>query len=83
MTPKEIQAAIRAKGITQKAIAEKLNRTEMSVSYVIRRTIVSDYIMRGISKAIGKDRTVVFPDYYLKPPARCTSKSALKHPCAA
>ena len=75
MTSEQIQTAIRAKGLTQRKIAKKLNRAEMSVSNVIQRTLISDYIMRGISKAIGEKHTAVFPEYYLKPAKRSTSKT--------
>ncbi len=74
MTPDAIKKAIRKK-TTQRALAEKLKRSEMSVSLVIRRERISDYIMRGIAKAIGKEHTAVFPEYYLKPPKRSTSKT--------
>ena len=75
MTPKQIKRAIRKK-TTQGALARELGRSEMSVSLVIRRQRISDYLMRGISKAIGKKHTTVFPEYYLKPPKRSTSKTA-------
>jgi transcriptional regulator with XRE-family HTH domain len=76
MTPDEIKDALKKHKTTQRAIAEKLGRSEMSVSSVIHGDRVSDYIMRGISKAIGKKHTAVFPGYYLKPPKRSTSKTA-------
>jgi len=75
MTPDEIKDALKKHKTTQKAIAEKLGRSEMSVSSVIRRERVSDYIMRGVSKAISKKHTIVFPEYYLQPPKRSTSKT--------
>lgn len=75
MTPEQIKKAIRNKKTTQRAIAEKLDRAEMSVSLVIRRERISDYIMRGIAEAIGKEHTAVFPEYYLRPPKRSTSKT--------
>ena len=74
MTPEQIKTAIRKK-TTQRAIAAKLGRSEMSVSSVIHGDRVSDYIMRGIAKAIGKSHTIVFPEYYLKPAKRSTSKT--------
>ncbi len=74
MTPDEIKKAIRKK-TTQRAIAKKLGRSEMSISLVIRGDRISDYIMRGIAKAIGKKHTTVFQGYYLKPPKRSTSKT--------
>lgn len=74
MTSDEIKKAIRKK-TTQKAIAKKLCRSEMSISAVIHGDRVSDYIMKGISKAIGRKHTSVFPEYYLKPAKRSTSKT--------
>ena len=75
MTPEEIKDAIKANKTTQRAIAEKLCRSEMSVSTVIRRERISDYIMRGIADAIGEEHTTVFPEYYLGRPKRSTSKT--------
>jgi len=74
MTPEQIKKAIRKK-TTQRAIAKKLGRSEMSVSLVISGDRISDYIMRGIAKAIGKKHTTVFPEYYLGAPKRSTSKT--------
>jgi len=75
MTPDEIKKALKKSKTTQKAIAEKLCRSEFSVSAVIRRERISDYIMRGVADAIGKDHTAVFPEYYLSPAKRSTSKT--------
>ena len=78
MTPTEIQNALKENHTTQKAIAAELDPpvAEMTVSKVIHRTIVSDRIMRAIAKRIGKKHTEVFPEYYLQPPKRSTSKVA-------
>lgn len=75
MTPEQIKKAVRANGYTQKSLAEKLDRSEMNISRVVRKTMISDYVMRGISKAIGKSHTEVFPEYYLSPAKRGTSKT--------
>ena len=75
MTPDEIKKALKANKTTQKAIAAKLCRSEVGVSAVIRRERISDYIMRGVADAIGKDHTEVFSEYYLSPPKRSTSKT--------
>lgn len=75
MTPEQIKKAIRANGFTQKSLAENLGRSEMNISRVVRKTMISDYVMRGISKAIGKKYTKVFPEYYLSPAKRGTSKT--------
>lgn len=75
MTPEQIKKAIRANGLTQKSLSKKLGRCEMAISLVVRKKTVSDYIMRGISEAISKDHTEVFPEYYLLPAKRGTSKT--------
>ncbi|MDY6791546.1 MAG: helix-turn-helix domain-containing protein [Thermodesulfobacteriota bacterium] len=75
MTPDEIKKAIRDNKTTQTAIAEKLDVSVMSVSRVIYRGSTSDRIMRAIAEVIGKKHTAVFPDYYLSPPKRSTSKT--------
>ena len=75
MTPDKIKKALKKNKTTQKAIAEKLCRSEFSVSAVIHRQRISDYIMRGVAGAIGKDHTSVFPEYYFSTPKRSTSKT--------
>ena len=75
MTPDEIKKALKEHATTQKVIAKKLNVSEMSVSRVIYRGSTSDRIMRCIAKAIGKEHTAVFPDYYFSPAKRSTSKT--------
>ena len=45
------------------------------MSRVIHRLSVSDRIMRAVAQAIGKPKTKVFPDYYLGPKLRSTSKA--------
>ncbi|OPY17084.1 MAG: hypothetical protein A4E74_01527 [Syntrophus sp. PtaB.Bin075] len=76
MTPTEIQDALKKNKTTQKAIAAELDPpvSEMTVSKVIHRNLVSNRIMRAIAKKIGRKHTEVFPEYYLQPPKRSTSK---------
>ena len=74
MHPVDIQARLKKKGITQRAIAEELEVSQMSVSKVIHKTIISDRIMKAVSAKLGKDHREVFHEYYLKPPKRKTSK---------
>lgn len=76
MTPTEIQDALKIKHITQKAIAKGLKPpvAEMTVSKVIHRIIVSDRIMRAIALKLEKAHFEVFPEYYLQPAKRSTSK---------
>jgi len=74
MTPAKIQDALRKLNITQRSIANELHVSEMTVSKVINRVIVSDRIMRAIADKIGRTHTAVFPKYYHQPPKRATSK---------
>lgn len=76
MDPLDIQYALKRKGITQASLAKEFKVSEMTVSKVIRRALVSDRIMRGIAAKVGKKYTVVFPEYYRHPPKRTTSKVA-------
>ena len=75
MTPLQRQFALREKGLNQHKVAVSLGVSDISVSHVILGQRVSDRIMRGIAEAIGKDVRKVFPEYYLRPPKRSTSKS--------
>lgn len=76
MTPTQIQDALKKEKTTQKEIAKGLKPpvAEMTVSKVVHRIIVSDRIMRAISLKINKPYWEVFPEYYLQPPKRSTSK---------
>lgn len=74
MTSLKRQFALKEKGITQHRIALDLGVADMSVSDVINGRRISDRIMRRIAEAIDKDVRQVFPEYYLRPPKRKTSK---------
>lgn len=74
MTPSEIQKRIRDAKTSQRAIAHKLDVSEVSVSDVVNGKRVSDRIMQVVAETINKDKRMVFPWYYLKPPLRSTSK---------
>jgi len=74
MAPTKIQDRLKKLNITQRSIAEELGVSEMTVSKVIHRIIVSDRIMKTVAAKIGEDHRKVFPEYYLKPPKRSTSK---------
>jgi len=76
MKPEDIQCAMKKKRVTQKDIANKLHISDMAVSRIIHRFGVSDRIMRAVAEAIDKDHRQVFPEYYLRPPRRKTSKVA-------
>lgn len=75
MTPAEIQFELKKKDFTQRAIAQKIGVSEVAVSDVIKRRRISDRIMRSVAEALGDDVRLVFPEYYLRPPLRKTSKA--------
>lgn len=77
MTPAEIQFELKKRKITQVEIANRENVHPVCISRVISRLMVSDRIMRAISAAISEDHRLVFPDYYLRPARRSTSKVSL------
>jgi lambda repressor-like predicted transcriptional regulator len=76
MTPNKIQYELKENGVTQKAIADKRGVTPYHVSAVIHKQRISDRVMRAVAEAIGKPVQSVFPEYYLAPPKRRTSKTA-------
>jgi transcriptional regulator with XRE-family HTH domain len=73
MTPSKIQDEIQKRG-TQEELAETLDCTPQHLGQVIQKNRVSDRIMRGIATYINRDHREVFPEYYLQPPKRATSK---------
>lgn len=75
MTPARIQYELKKRGITQKMIADQEGVHPICVSRTVNKLMVSDRLMRAISKAINKDRCQVFGEYYLQPPKRSTSKT--------
>lgn len=74
MTPSEIQKQLKDHEITQKALAQKIGASQMSISVVVNGQRVSNRIMRAVADAINQDVRKVFPWYYNKPPKRRTSK---------
>ncbi len=74
MTPLERQYELKKKGITQHKIAVDLDVSDIAVSDVVLGHMVSDRIMRAIAAELGEDVRLVFPEYYLRPPKRKTSK---------
>ena len=74
MTPNRIQYELKERGVTQRALAQKLGKCEMMISYIIRKQRISDPVMRAVADAIDKPIQTVFPEYYNAPPKRRTSK---------
>ncbi len=70
----EIQYELKKRGITQKTVAAELGVTQMPVSKVINKLIVSSRIMCHVAKRIERDHRDVFPEYFLQPPKRSHSK---------
>lgn len=70
----KIQYELKKRGIAQKQIAADNNVSPMAVSKVINRSLISNRLMRAISELLGEDHRLVFPEYYLRPALRNTSK---------
>lgn len=66
MTPLEIQFELRKRNILQKSIAIEEGKSEMAVSKVINKMMVSARLMRAIAQKIEKDPAEVFTEYYPK-----------------
>jgi len=64
MHPADIQSELKKRGITQKSIAQELERSEFHISAVIRKLRDSDLVMRAVAKKIHRDHREVFPEYY-------------------
>jgi transcriptional regulator with XRE-family HTH domain len=63
MTTGQIKGALHDLGITHKAIAAQIGKSQAAVSKVIRMEMVSDPIMRAIAGRLGREPWDVF-DYY-------------------
>ena len=70
----DIQAELKKRGLTQKAIADELGIKPISVSAVISKRSISSRVMRYVAKRIGRDPREVFPEYFLQPAKRRHSK---------
>ena len=66
----DIQYLLKKKGITQKQLAEKYGKSEMSISRVINFKMTSEPLMEAIAKEIGMSPEVVFAKYYSWPKRR-------------
>ena len=75
MIPSEIQKRLKDHNLTQRAVAKKIGVSEVAVSDVVKGRRISDRIMRAVADAISDDVRLVFPEYYLRPPKRTTSKA--------
>lgn len=67
MTPLEIRTAIQKANLNQAAIAKAINRSPVSVSYVIDGKRNSRLIHEAIAEAIGMDIRQIWPDLYTIP----------------
>lgn len=76
MHPADIQAEMKKRGISQQKLAHDLAVTQETVSKVVNKHCISDRVMRAVAAAIDKPVALVFPEYYLSPPKRTTSKVA-------
>ena len=76
MHPADIQAALKKKKIMQKDIANDLGISEMAVSLVVNKIMVSDRIMRAIADKIQRDPSEIFHEYYIRVAKRNANKKA-------
>lgn len=74
MTPLERQFELKKAGYTQIRFAIENGVAPVTVCQLIYGKLVSNRLMRALSKTIGKDHTEVFPEYYLQPPKCKRSK---------
>ena len=68
MIPIDIQYELKKRSITQKQIAIEESKSEMAVSKVVNKQLVSNHIMRAVARRIEKEPSEVFPEYYLAKP---------------
>ena len=64
MHSEDIKAALRKKGYSQKAVAERMNVSPTTVHNVICGACKSERIARFISSVIGIDRAELWPGRY-------------------
>ena len=76
MISAEIQFELKKLKTTQKEIAKELGVSEIVVSKVINKQMISDRVMQAVARAIKTDHRAVFPEYYFGPKRRVTSKVA-------
>jgi predicted transcriptional regulator len=62
MTPKEIKAELKARGYSNKMLAEILGKSVSAVGQVINKTSYSREIAEAVCKAIDKELLDVFHD---------------------
>jgi len=64
MEPLEIRISLLRAGITQTEIAKRCKVTPTQIRRVIYGS-VSDHVRQEIAKAVGKDVSEIWPEYYL------------------
>jgi len=64
MMPLQIQYELRKRDIKQKEIARDMGVSEFFISAVIRKKAVSDRVMKGIARRVGRSHMEVFAEYY-------------------
>ncbi len=75
MTPSEIQKRLKDAKTTQRALAQKLSVSEVTIPDIVSKRRVSHRVMTAIAEVLGEDVRLIFPEYYLQPPKRKTSHS--------
>jgi lambda repressor-like predicted transcriptional regulator len=74
MDPLVIQLELKKRGITGAIMEKEIGRSKQHIGQVILKRRISDPVMRYVAEKIDRDYRRVFPEYYLKPAKRSTSK---------
>ncbi len=65
MSPTELKIAMMRAGVSQKAIAERLNVSGQAVHLVVYNRATSHRIRKAIAEALGMDLKRIWPSNYL------------------
>ncbi|BBO84516.1 hypothetical protein DSCO28_50820 [Desulfosarcina ovata subsp. sediminis] len=64
ITPADIQYLLKKRGLTQRALAKKYGKSEMTISDIIRFQRTSLDLMEKIASEIGMDMETVFAERF-------------------
>ena len=78
MNPHDIQAELRKKGSSQRAIATKCSVSRATVNHVIHGRGVSKRVATAIAEVIGRGLDVIWPETYASTDEQPTDRRALR-----
>lgn len=82
-TPKQINDALGDAGLNQAAIARDQEVSAATVSEVIKGTTCSQRIHDAIAEAVGEDKRIIWPQFYLNGSPKRGRKMVIWHRQAA